>query len=82
MVRVPVTMPLVQLSFTGCYRKRKAIYEVFPIDEDLADEMKRGSSKIDELLKEKDIPTLAGNTFRLFKTGQTSIEEVYSILLG
>jgi type IV pilus assembly protein PilB len=64
------------------YRKRKAIYEVLPIDEDLADEVKKGSSKVDELLQEKDIQTLAGNAFRLFKTGQTSIEEVYSMLLG
>ncbi|MFT4095467.1 MAG: GspE/PulE family protein [Niabella sp.] len=68
--------------FNTGYKKRKAIYEVIPIDEDLAEEVKKGSSKVDELLAEKNVQTLAGNAFHLFKTGQTSIEEVYSMLLG
>ncbi|GAB3433120.1 GspE/PulE family protein [Niabella aquatica] len=76
---IPVGCPR---CFNTGYRKRKAIYEVIPIDEDLADEVKKGSSKVDELLKEKQIATLSGNAFHLFKTGQTSIEEVYSMLLG
>ena len=76
---VPVGCP--HCYNTG-YRKRKAIYEVIAVDEDLSEEIKKGSSKVDELLKEKSIQTLAGNAFQLFKTGQTSIDEVYSMLAG
>ena len=64
------------------YRKRKAIYEVVPIDEELGEEIKKGSSRVDELLKAKGIKTLSDNAFELFKTGQTSLEEVYPMLMG
>ncbi|ANH80044.1 general secretion pathway protein GspE [Niabella ginsenosidivorans] len=76
----------VPVGCAGCYntgyKKRKAIYEVIPIDADLADEIKKGTSRIDELLKEKQIKTLADNAFELLKTGETSLEEVYPMLLN
>lgn len=82
----PVECHYIPVGCSHCYNtgysKRKAIYEVLPIDEELADEIKKGSSKVDGLLKEKQIQTLAGNAFMLFKAGQTSIEEVYSMLLA
>jgi general secretion pathway protein E/type IV pilus assembly protein PilB len=34
------------------------------------------------LLRERKITTLAENAFRLFEEGETSIEEVYSILFN
>ena len=64
------------------YRNRKAIYEVIPIDEDLSDEIKKGSPKVNELLKLKCIETLSGNAFQLFNKGETSIDEVYSMLVS
>lgn len=68
--------------FNTGYKKRKAIYEVVPVDEDLTEEIKKGSARIAELLKQKGIETLSGNAFRLFRNGLTSIEEVYPMLLG
>ncbi len=71
---------------TSCYntgyKKRKAIYEVIPIDERLAEEIKRETSRVDDLLKEKNIKSLSSNAFELFKKGLTSLEEVYPILMG
>lgn len=76
---VPVGCPH---CFNTGYRKRKAIYEVIPVDAELADEIKKGSSRVDMLLKEKQIKTLADNAFELLKTGETSLEEVYPMLLN
>ncbi|MBO9620533.1 MAG: type II/IV secretion system protein [Niabella sp.] len=64
------------------YRKRKAIYEVIPVDIELADEIKKGTQRIDDFLNEKQIKTLADNAFELLKTGETSLEEVYPMLLN
>lgn len=75
---IPVGCP--KCYNTG-YRGRKAIYEVIPIDENLGEEIKKGSSIIDELLKLKTIETLAGNAFQLFSSGLISIEEAYPILM-
>lgn len=76
---IPVGCP--QCFNTG-YKKRKAIYEIISIDEDLIEEIKNGNSNVDGLLKQKNIQTLAGNAFYLFKTGETSVEEIYSLLLN
>lgn len=76
---VPVGCPA---CFNTGYKGRKAIYEVIPIDEDLSDEIKKGNSRVDGLLKEKNLEVLGGNAFNLFRNGDTSIEEIYSMLLG
>jgi general secretion pathway protein E/type IV pilus assembly protein PilB len=68
--------------FDTGYRKRKAIYEVIPVDTELAEEIKKGTSAINELLKSKNIKTLADNAFELLKKGETSLEEVYPMLLN
>ncbi len=67
--------------FTG-YKGRKAVYEVIPIDQELSAEIKGGNMNINELLKERGIHTLAENAFNLFSAGQTSIEEIYPLLLN
>jgi type IV pilus assembly protein PilB len=67
--------------YTG-YKGRKAVYEVIPIDQDLAFEIKKGNMYIQELLKERGIQTLAENAFRLFADGLTSIEEIYPLLFN
>ena len=66
--------------FTG-YKGRKAVYEVIPIDADLAQEIKQQNMDVAALLKDRGIHTLAENAFSLFATGQTSIEEIYPLLL-
>ncbi len=65
--------------YTG-YRGRKAIYEVITLDEELADHIKRLEMNVGSLLKQKGIATLADGAFRLFAGGQTTIEEIYSML--
>jgi len=67
--------------YTG-YKGRKAVYEVIPIDQELALEIKNGNMYIQELLKERGIQTLAENAFHLFSAGSTSIEEIYPLLFN
>jgi type IV pilus assembly protein PilB len=67
--------------YTG-YKGRKAVYEVIPVDQDLALEIKNGNMYIQELLKERGIQTLAENAFRLFSQGVTSLEEIYPLLFN
>lgn len=67
--------------FTG-YKGRKAVYEVIPIDAELAFEIKRENMYIDELLKNRNIKTLGGNAFELFANGQTTLEEIFPLLLN
>ncbi len=70
-----------QCYFTG-YKGRKAVYEVIPIDQELALEIKNGNMYIQELLKERGIQTLAENAFALFSEGLTSIDEIYPLLFN
>jgi len=67
--------------YTG-YKGRKAVYEVIPIDHDLAIEIKNGNMYIQNQLKERGIQTLAENAFNLFKDGLTTIDEIYPLLFN
>lgn len=67
--------------YTG-YKGRKAVYEVIPIDNHLADCIKNNTFTIFDYLKENNIKTLADSAFELLHTGQTSIDEVYSLLMN
>jgi type IV pilus assembly protein PilB len=70
-----------QCYYTG-YKGRKAVYEVIPVDQDLAFEIKQGNLNIQNLLQERGIQTLAENAFRLFSEGLTSIKEIYPLLFN
>lgn len=70
-----------QCYYTG-YKGRKAVYEVIPIDQELAFEIKNGKMYIHDLLKQRGIGTLAENAFRLFEEGKTSMEEIYPLLFN
>ncbi|MBE9585991.1 type II/IV secretion system protein [Mucilaginibacter sp. JRF] len=67
--------------YTG-YKGRKAVYEVIPVDQELAVEIKKGNLYIEELLRERGVQTLAENAFNLFKTGATSLDEIYPLLFN
>lgn len=67
--------------YTG-YKGRKAIYEVIPVDPELAEQIKSGNHNVSPLLQSRSIGTLSDNAFALFEKGETTIEEVYSILLN
>lgn len=70
-----------QCYYTG-YKGRKAVYEVIPVDQDLAFEIKKGNLNVQNLLQERGIRTLAENAFQLFSRGLTSIEEIYPLLFN
>ncbi|MFA6083764.1 MAG: GspE/PulE family protein [Mucilaginibacter sp.] len=70
-----------QCHFTG-YKGRKAVYEVIPVDQELAYEIKNGNMYIEKLLAERGVRTLAENAFELFGAGLTSLEEIYPLLLN
>lgn len=76
-----VTKGCEQCHYTG-YKGRKAIYEVIPIDFELADKIKNNIFTIEALLKQRNIKTLKDNAFEMFESGMTTIDEVYPILLN
>ncbi|WP_225307301.1 GspE/PulE family protein [Adhaeribacter soli] len=65
--------------FTG-YRGRRAVYEVIPVDADLAERIKSQQFEVSDLLRERGIKTLTENAFELFEQGETSIEEIFPLL--
>jgi type IV pilus assembly protein PilB len=67
--------------YTG-YRGRKVVYEVIPIDHELSDAIKNEEFNIREKLKTKGINQLMDNAFELFENGETSIDEVYAMLMS
>lgn len=67
--------------YTG-YKGRKAIYDVIPIDSDLSDCIKNLKFDVSEMLANKNLTSLADNAFSLFAKGDTTLDEIYSILLN
>ncbi len=67
--------------YTG-FKGRRALYEVIPIDKHLADCIKNNTFTIFDYLKQNNIKTLADNAFELLYNGQTSIDEIYSLLMN
>ncbi len=65
--------------YTG-YDGRKALYEIIPINRELETAIKHNDLQIDKYLEEQSLNTLKSNAVEMIKTGQTSIDEVYSLL--
>lgn len=65
--------------YTG-YQGRKAIYEIIPINKYLTNQIKSNSLDIEAYLVKEKIPTLKSNALELIQLGETSIEEVYTLL--
>jgi len=66
--------------YTG-YKKRKAIYEIIPIDRELAECIRDNKINIIEQLKKRNIKLLNESAFELFEQGHTSLQEIYPHLL-
>ncbi len=66
--------------YTG-YKGRTAIYEMISIDHELAELIKSRSHLVKETLAGKNIKSLAIQAVELLKTGITSLEEIYPLLL-
>jgi len=67
--------------YTG-YKGRKAIYEVINIDHELADKIKEGELRVDEILIRKKVEKINEKAYRLLADGKTSLEEVYALLIN
>ncbi len=82
-------IPSKQYIATGCndcyftgYKGRKALYEVIPIDSDISKEIKQPANDFEVLAEQKNISSVANSAWELFKNGQTTIEEIYPILIS
>lgn len=85
----PVSLPKTYYKSKGCehcyytgYKGRKAIYEVLPVDSRLSEFIRTGKYDIELFRKEMGILSLAESAFNDFVAGNTSIEEIYPILLN
>ena len=65
--------------YTG-YTGRKAVYELIPIDNTLAESIKKEELNVMDILKSKKIKTMSDSAFQLYAEGLTSLEEIYPIL--
>jgi len=68
--------------FNTGYKGRKAVYEVIPVDEEFAGHIKTMNYNITEAIQQHGIKTLSENAFELFEKGQTSLDEIYSLLMN
>ncbi|WP_232632985.1 GspE/PulE family protein [Tenacibaculum maritimum] len=67
--------------YTG-YKGRKAIYELVVIDSYIAEEINKKERDFSKLLKRRNIKTLSEKAFELLEKGETSLKEIYSILVN
>lgn len=65
--------------YTG-YDGRKAIYEIIPITGELETAIKHNELQIDDYLAQHNLNTLKSNAVAMIQEGETSIDEVYSLL--
>jgi len=55
---------------------------VVAIDRLFSEKIKKGEYNINEIYKEKNIKTLSESVFEVFEKGETSLEEIYPILIS
>jgi type IV pilus assembly protein PilB len=65
--------------YTG-YKGRTAVYEVIPIDLELAESIKRADMRVENLLRERGIVSISHQALKLILDGTTSLEEAYPLL--
>lgn len=62
------------------YSGRKAIYEILPITKELSTHIKNNELQIDDYLDKHKIKQLSDQAIQLISDGETSINEVFSLL--
>ncbi len=68
--------------YTG-YSGRKAIYEMIPVTETIMDEIRKGKTGNKQAFYTRhSVKSLAQNAFELFAKHETSLEEIYTILIN
>ena len=65
--------------YTG-YAGRRAVYEVIPMDDELAAALLSGLTDVAPLLADRGLPSLRAAVVDLFRRGQTSLDEVIPLL--
>ena len=65
--------------YTG-YAGRRAVYEVIPMDDELAAAVRSGRTDVAPLQAERGIPSLRDAVVDLFRRGETSLDEVIPLL--
>ncbi len=63
------------------YLGRRAIYEIIPIDNTLIEKIKNNSLDINSYIEEKGIKTLKKHSLELLEKGETSLEEIFNLLI-
>lgn len=63
------------------YLGRKAIYEILPITKELTEHIKSNNTSIETYIDQNKIETLKSNAIKMIINGETSVEEVFSLLM-
>lgn len=66
-------------SYTG-YKGRKAIYEIIPVDNEIASAIKNSTTDIRKLMKDREITTLEDSARHILEQGETTLEEILPLL--
>lgn len=69
-----------ECHYTG-YKGRQALYEIIPIDFELAAKIKNNDLRVEQQLSERNVKSLSEGALKLLTSGITSLEEVYPILI-
>ncbi len=67
--------------YTG-FKGRKAVFEVIPVDRKLSACIREGAYDVKNILKEKKTRTMRDIAVEIVNNGETSISEVYSMIVG
>lgn len=82
----PIEMHAIPVGCEHCfqtgYKGRRAVYEVIPVDEELSHYIKERKLEVKEVFQEKGINTMSYHAFEMLKSGETSLEEIYSLLVN
>jgi general secretion pathway protein E/type IV pilus assembly protein PilB len=84
----PADIPVSHFVAVGCeqcyytgYKGRKAVYEIIPINHEIAEEIRRGTLNNNTLSEKLPVKFLSDSAFELLCKGITTIDEIYPILL-
>jgi type IV pilus assembly protein PilB len=69
-----------QCHFTG-YQGRIALYEIVPINFEIAEAVRQNTTKPEELFQRLEIKSISDQAFSIYRSGITSLDEIYSMLL-
>jgi type IV pilus assembly protein PilB len=64
------------------YKGRKAIYEIISVDDDMSEHIRNHDINIEYLTQNHKIISLADSALELLSKGETSLSEIYPILIS